>query len=161
MPAASLFNPLHCDSYHMAQDCWARSRGSFSQSSSAHGWPFQDRRDARWRCQDSSRHKMAISSSSASCFCTHRNAFNEIGQLSVYETLPHASPLLAGTQFSWLCRPTLVILDNHAARNGCFVTTTGIPQGGLFCSCFILHADQNCTKSTACCHPNIQTISFS
>ena len=52
-----------------------------------------------------------------------QNAFNEIARQSVYEALSHASPLLAATQFAWLCRPTVAVLDNPLP-----LTTSSLPQ---------------------------------
>ena len=52
-----------------------------------------------------------------------QNAFNEIGRHSVYEALPHASPVLAAMQFAWLSRPSVAVLDNPAATNDFLVSS--------------------------------------
>ena len=57
------------------------------------------------------------------------NAFNELGRSSVYEALSFASPLLAATQFAWLSRPSLAVLDHYGGTHQLLSTTTGIPQG--------------------------------
>ena len=57
------------------------------------------------------------------------NAFNELGRSSFYEALLFASPLLAATQFAWLSRPSLAVLDHHGGAHQLLSTTTGIPQG--------------------------------
>ena len=46
-----------------------------------------------------------------------------------FPSLAASSPLLAATQFAWLSRPSLAVLENPASVNSFLVTTTGIPQG--------------------------------
>ena len=57
------------------------------------------------------------------------NAFNELQRPSVYEALSFASPLLAATQYAWLSRPSMAVLDHYQGNHQLLSTTTGIPQG--------------------------------
>ena len=61
---------------------------------------------------------------------THlQNALNEIHRHSVYEHLSHTFPLLAASQYSWLSRPSVPVLEDYFAQHRHYVTTRGIPQG--------------------------------
>ena len=58
-----------------------------------------------------------------------QNAFNEVSRHAVFEALSYASPLLAASQYAWLSRPSVAVLEHADGHNSSLLTTSGIPQG--------------------------------
>ena len=89
-----------------------------------------------------------------------QNAFNEIQRHSVYEALSYSSPLLAATQFAWLCRPSIAVLENPASVNGFLATTTGIPQRDPLSSLAFAVALARPIRDLQTAHPDSGVVAY-
>ena len=88
------------------------------------------------------------------------NAFNELQRPSVYEALSFASPLLAATQYAWLSRPSIAVLDHYQGNHQLLSTTTGIPQGDPLSSLAFAIALARPLKELQDTHPDARAVAY-